>query len=641
MYMARRIHTPLVINTLLRIAGGFQTWRLRHASRHPRMASENTLRQILNISKNTVYGKEHHFEEILAAPTNEEFFALYDHLVPPNDFEALRPYVERHKNGERNVLFPGRPFMYATTSGTTSQPKWVPMTRKYLKDVYGKMSHVWMWNFIKHRPLALAGHIFPIVGKECEGYAPDGTLYGSVSGVLVRDIPPIIKKHYTAPASVMSIEDYAARNYTLMRLAVQHWDVTLWATANPSTILELQRAVDENLETLIEDIEKGTLTDKFNVSPDIREELKSYMRPLPERAEELRRLRDQNDGRILPKEYWPELQILSTWKCGNTRIYMEKYLDYFNLEQTFYQELGYIATECRFGFSLDDTNESVMFPHMHYYEFVAEDELDSPTKQFLQLDQLEYGKRYCAYVTTFSGLFRYNMNDLIEVGGKYEETPTIHMVSKVNGIVSLTGEKLYEPQFIEAVKEAEKETGIKTGFFVGFADVSQSLYHFYFEFEDQETTQETADEFARVVDRKLCAINIEYESKRASFRLHEPVAHMLIKNAYARFKAACLAEGMRDGQFKFNQLMQDESRRGKFQVLILGEKFSDVISNAMVRRADRADRMKEREQRMQERRQQRLDRRSQKKMRRSEKKERRRERHERRSERRQQRRSEN
>ena len=611
MYMARRLHTPLVINTLLRIAGGFQTWRLRHASRHPRMASENTLRQILNISKNTVYGKEHHFEEILAAPTNEEFFALYDHLVPPNDFEALRPYVERHKNGERNVLFPGRPFMYATTSGTTSQPKWVPMTRKYLKDVYGKMSHVWMWNFIKHRPLALAGHIFPIVGKECEGYAPDGTLYGSVSGVLVRDIPPIIKKHYTAPASVMSIEDYAARNYTLMRLAVQHWDVTLWATANPSTILELQRAVDENLETLIEDIEKGTLTDKFNVSPDIREELKAYMRPLPERAEELRRLRDQNDGRILPKEYWPELQILSTWKCGNTRIYMEKYLDYFNLEQTFYQELGYIATECRFGFALDDTIESVMFPHLHYYEFVAEEELDSPNKHFLQLDELEQGKRYCAYVTTYSGLFRYNMNDLIEVGGKFLNTPTIHMVSKVNGIVSLTGEKLYEPQFIDAVKQVEKETGIQTNFFVGFADVSESVYHFYFEFNDPETTQETAEDFAKKVDAKLCEINIEYASKRASFRLHDPIAHRLITNAYSRFKAACLDEGMRDGQFKFNQLMQDETRRGKFQVLVLGDMMSQVRSNVINRRAEREDRIKERMQRIEEHRLARIERRKQ------------------------------
>jgi len=611
MLMARRLFFPLITNFLLMIAGGIQTIRLRLASRRPRLATENTLRKILNVSKNSVYGKEHYFREILAAPTSGELFALYQHLVPPNDFEALRPYVERHKNGERNVLFPGRPIMYATTSGTTSQPKWVPMTRKYLRDVYGKMSNVWVWNFVKHRPYALAGHIFAIVGKECEGYAPDGTLYGSVSGVLVRDLPRIIKRRYTSPASVMSIEDYAARNYTLMRLAIQHWDVTLWATANPSTILELQRSVDENLDTMIDDIEHGTLTDKFDIAPEIREELRSYMKPKPERAQELRQLRDEHNGHILPKHYWPKLQILSTWKCGNTKIYMEKYLDHFDFDQTFYQELGYIATECRFGFSLDDSNESVMFPHLHYYEFVAEEELESPNKHFLQLDQLEKGHRYCAYVTTYAGLFRYNMNDLIEVGGKYENTPTIHMVSKINGIVSLTGEKLYEPQFIDAVRKAEEQTQIKTKFFVGFADVSQSLYHFYFEFEDQETTQETANDFAKVVDEILCQINIEYASKRASFRLHEPIAHRLIDNAYSRFKAACLSDGMRDGQFKFNQLMQDETRRSKFQVLIIGEMISNVQHNAMVRRANRTDRKRARQKRIEERRQARMQRRAQ------------------------------
>ncbi|MCR4965962.1 MAG: GH3 auxin-responsive promoter family protein [Bacteroidales bacterium] len=592
--MLRRLRTPILINLFLRVFGGLQTIRLKRASQHPRLASERTLREILKISKDTVYGKEHHFEEILAAPTDEELFALYQHLVPANDFEALRPYVERHKNGETNVLFPGRPVMYATTSGTTAQPKWVPMTHKYLKDVYGKMSHVWTWNFVKHRRLAMAGHLFPIVGKECEGHAPDGTLYGSVSGVLVRDLPNLIKRRYTAPVSVMSIEDYAARNYTLMRLAVQYWDVTIWATANPSTILELQRAVDENLDTLIDDIEHGTLSDRFNIAPKIREELKAYMRPRPDRANELRKIRDTHDGRILPKYYWPKLKILSTWKCGNTKVYMEKYLDYFDLDKTFYQELGYIATECRFGFSLDETNESVMFPHLHYYEFVAEEELDSPNKHFLQLDELEYGHRYCAYVTTYSGLFRYNMNDLIEVGGKFENTPTIHMVSKINGIVSLTGEKLYEPQFIDAVKQAEKESGIKTTFFVGFADVDQSVYHFYFEFEDPETTEATANEFAVLVDKKLCAINIEYASKRDSFRLQPPIAHRLIKNAYARFKAACLEEGMRDGQFKFNQLMQDEKRRGKFQVLVVGDIISEVRSNVITRLNQNDERVKKR-----------------------------------------------
>lgn len=613
---------PWLINFMLFLVGGSQTVRLKFWSRHPRHAAEQTLRDILTLSRDTVYGREHHFDVILQATNAADLFHLYQQYVPVNDsFETLRPYVERHKHGEENVLFPGKPDMYATTSGTTSEPKWIPMTHKYLKDVYGKMSHIWTWNFVKHRNRIFGGHIFPIVGKEVEGYAPDGTLFGSVSGVLVRDIPPIIKKHYVAPASVMSIGDYAARNYALMRLALQHRDVTLWATANPSTILELLRTVDEHAEELIEDIERGTLSQSFDIQTEIRDELRPYISPRPERADELRQILREH-GKLEPKHFWPLLQYLSTWKCGNTKIYMDKYMDAFDWSRTYYQELGYIATECRFGFALDDTNESVLFPQFHYYEFVAEDELDSPHKHFLQIDELELGKRYCAYVTTYSGLFRYNMNDLVEVGGKFRKTPTVHMVSKVNGIVSMTGEKLYEPQFIQAVHEAEKETGVKTKFFVGFADVKDSRYHFYYEFADERIGQEEADEFTKVVDRRLQAINIEYESKRASFRLHDPQAHILLNNAYARFKAACLRDGFRDGQFKFNLLMQDEKRRNKFSLIerletgydrlaaVIMESANTIDDRIGRRRAERQQRIMMRQKRRQERRRRRQERRN-------------------------------
>lgn len=589
---------PWLINFMLMLVGGSQTLRLRFWSRKPRHTAEKTLRDILTISRDTVYGKEHHFDRILSATSAEDLFRLYRLYVPVNDsYETLRPYVERHKHGEENVLFPGKPDMYATTSGTTSEPKWIPMTHKYLKDVYGKMSHIWTWNFVKHRSRIFGGRIFTTVGKECEGYAPDGTLFGSVSGVLVRDIPQIIKKHYTAPASVMAIPDYGTRNYVLMRLALQYRDVTLWATANPSTILELLRALNENTEQMINDIEKGTISEDVDIPYEIRSELDAYVAPHPERAAELRQILAEK-GHLYPKDFWPWLQYLSTWKCGNTKIYMDKYMDQFNWDKTFYQELGYIATECRFGFSLDDTNESVLFPQFHYYEFVEESELDSPHKHFLQIDELELGKRYCAYVTTYSGLFRYNMNDLVEVGGFYKNTPTVHMISKVNGIVSMTGEKLYEPQFMDAVHQAEAETGIKTKFFVGFAEVEESKYHFYFEFQDEKINQEQAEAFTKVVDEKLQHINVEYESKRQSFRLHAPETHILLSNAYARFKAACLKDGFRDGQFKFNLLMQDEKRRSKFNLIQRMESRFGKISQNIIDRANKIDdRQKERAKR--------------------------------------------
>lgn len=136
---------------------------------------------------------------------------------------------------------------------------------------------------------------------------------------------------------------------------------------------------------------------------------------------------------------------------------------------------------------------------------------------------------------------------------------------------------------------------LKTKFFVGFADLDESRYHFYFEFENQQESQETADKFAACVDKYLQEINLEYESKRQSFRLGEPVAHRLMSNAYSRFKTACLEDGFRDGQFKFNLLMQDRFRQSKFSKLVLtnNERHESIVE----RRKEREERLQKRQER--------------------------------------------
>lgn len=557
---------PRVINLLIRLVGKGQIRALKLANLTPKTASELTLRNILRYAKNTEYGKDHHFSEILQALTHEELLKRYHKYVTPGDYDNLRPYIERQKNGEQNVIVPGKPVMYATTSGTTNEPKWIPITKKYLKSVYGKMTRCWIANFIMRRPCSFAGAVMFVVGKDVEGYAPDGTVFGSVSGVTQRDAPSFIRKMYVSYPEIFHITDYTARNYALMRVCIER-NVTLFLTPNPSTILELQNTVNEHLDEFIEDIEHGTISGKVDIPEDIRKTLLSRLHPNPDRAKELRYLKNKY-GTVLPKHYWPDLQLLSTWKCGNTQIYIDKLKDWFP-ENTYHQELGYFSSECRFGLCFDDGLNSVLFPHFHFYEFVAEEDLDKPNPRFYQLYELEEGKRYCSFVTTYGGLYRYNMNDLIEVGPRFLNTPTVHMVQKINGIVSMTGEKLAEQQFIKAVRRAEKQTGIKTRFFVGFADVEESAYRFYYEFSNQSVTQLQAEAFTRVVDDILKEENVEYKSKRESFRLKDPVTGRLVNSAYQQFKRLCLAEGMRDGQFKLNLLMQDEGRHAKFKRLVL------------------------------------------------------------------------
>ena len=553
------------IKFLLGVVGKIQKSKLDKASKNVAKEQEQTLRRILEYAKDSEWGKSHNFAEILAADTTEELYKRWQKNVPPTDYEDIRPLVERHKNGEENLLFPGKPMMYATTSGTTKEPKWIPITNEYYNNAYSKMSKLWLHSFQMHRPKVFENVCTSIVGKDIEGAAPDGTVYGSVSGVTRRDCPEFIKGLYAEDSSVFSISDYKARYYTIMRTGVEK-DVHLLVTANPSTIVEMQNNVNEFFDDYVKDIENGTLKADLKIDDEIRKKIEPRFSPNPARAAELRELKAKY-GTVLPKHYWPNIQVLTTWKCGNTHVYMEKFKDSFP-KGMLHQEFGYFASECRAGLVMNGGDDTVLFPHMHYFEFIRAEDLDNPNPQFLQLEELEKGKRYCIYVTTLAGLYRYNMNDLVEVTGFYGTIPTIQFIQKVNGIISMTGEKLHERQFIEAVHETEKETDLVTKFFVGFADIENSNYQFYYEFADQSVTQEQAEEFTKKVDANLKKFNNEYEAKRASFRVKDPVTHLLQKESFETFKKRSIDQGARDGQFKMNLLMQDEKRHAMFKDLV-------------------------------------------------------------------------
>lgn len=556
------------INFAIGCVGTIERFKLWLATRDVNKSQDKTLRDILEIAKDTVYGKEHDFAGILKAKTPQELFKAYREKLKVNDYEELRPYINRHMHGESDILFPGKPRMYATTSGTTNEPKWIPITYKYFEDVYGKMNKMWLNSLIRANKHSFAGGVVSIVGKAIEGYAPDGTVYGSVSGVSFTNCPAFVKVAYSSPAEVFEIKDYRARYYTIMRFGIEY-NSTVLITANPSTIVEMQNNVNEFFDDYVRDIENGTLNENLDIPQHVRDcdEIKKRLKPNPARAQELRELKAKY-GTVLPKHYWPDMGVVNTWHCGNTKIYYDKIKDSFGPNAKMI-EFGYFASECRPGLVLNEGEDTTLFPHKHYFEFIREEDLENENPEFLTLGQLEKGKRYCMYVTTYSGLYRYNMNDLIQVTGFDGTTPTIQFIQKVNGIVTLTGEKLHERQFIKAVHDAEEKMGIKAKFFIGFADAEYSGYHFFYEFEDQSVSQEKAEEFTKAVDVALKGINQEYEAKRDSFRVKDPITHRLEEDSFEKFKAECIKEGARDGQFKLMLLLlKDQKRYPKFEKLI-------------------------------------------------------------------------
>jgi hypothetical protein len=561
-----RIKGWWLIKLLLTIAGKKCINEMKKASKHGRKASVKCLREVLASSKDTVYGKEHHFDEILAAKTDSELIEKYQKNVPVNDYEDFRPYIERHKNGEPDILFPGKPKFYATTSGTTKEPKWIPVTEQYYKDVYKTMNKGWFYTLLMNKPNVFHGPTVSIVGKAIEGAAPDGTVYGSVSGVMQRDIPNFMKSVYTAPLDVSHIVDYKARYYAIMRMGIER-DTHLVLTANPSTLVEMQTNVNEFFDDYCNDIEHGTVSDKFPIPEKIRASMIAYTKPNPERAAELRKLKERY-GTVLPKHYWPNLQIANVWFCGNTRLYYEKVRDSFPPDCVFH-EFSYVSTESKAGLVLkSNTPETTVFGNKSYFEFIHESDIENANPKIYQIDELKEGQRYCMLVTNCSGLYRYNMNDLLEVCGYLNDFPLIKFIQKINGTISLTGEKLHERQFIEAVHESEKKTGKIASFFVGFADPQKSNYKFYYEFADQNISVTEAEEFTAQIDRCLQEYNLEYKEKRSSNRVKAPDTALLGPESFERFKATCIDRGYRDGQFKLNLLMQDEKRHSMFKELV-------------------------------------------------------------------------
>ncbi|MDR0642063.1 MAG: GH3 auxin-responsive promoter family protein [Treponema sp.] len=562
---ARRVKGWWLIRLALTIVGKKGLAELRKSSKDARKSQEKVLRSFLENSKNTVYGKEHNFSGVLEAP-GQDIFEVFRKNVPVNDYENLRPYVDRHKNGEADVLFPGKPKMYGTTSGTTKEPKWIPITERYYQEVYKKSNQTWFYTLIKNKPKVFYGKTLSIVGKAIEGAAPDGTLYGSISGISQRDIPHFMEVVHTAPADVFHITDYKARYYAIMRMAIEQ-DVTLIITANSSTLVEMQTNANEFFDEYVQDIESGTLSRRLSIPDEIRKALESRLKPNPERAEELRQMKVRY-GSVLPKHYWPRMQIVNVWMCGNATIYLEKIRDSFP-SHTVFHEFSYFSTECKAGLVLkSNTLDTVPSGHMIYFEFIHESETEQKDPKIYQLWDLKKGELYCPVVTTSAGLYRYNMMDLVEVTGFYNQYPLIKFVQKVNGTVSLTGEKLHERQFIEAVRLCSQEMGLPITFLVGFANPEKSNYRFYYEFADQTISMHRAEEFTKAVDMRLREFNIEYEAKRSSSRVKAPDTSLLVKDSFEQFKAACIEKGYRDGQFKLNLLMLDEKRQEMFEKLV-------------------------------------------------------------------------
>ena len=538
---------------------------LYDALEHPERSVEEGLRKVLEFGKDSAYGRKYDFEHILEADTADELYSRYSKL-PIIGYNDLDEYIDRSIHGESDILFKGRPIMYMITSGTTSKPKLLPVSEYFIRLITD------VTNMMLVRDLKLCGNffdgkIFAITGKARESQTPDGTWIGSVSGYNREKMSETVKSTYAVPEEVFDVPDYNARYYLLMRFAVEQ-DVRYLITPNPTTVIELIENAKQNFDKYCDDIENGTINKELNISKEWRGILESKVKPNPKRAAKLRALKSKN-GTPLPKDYWPDMNVLCTWKCANTAFFIEEFRNIFS-KSTKHMEFGYYSSECRFGFPFDESNYSTLFPHEYYTEFIREEEYGQPGAKTYKIHELEEGRNYRVIVSTRAGLYRYDMADIVVAGPKNRNTPTIKLLQKAAGIVSMTGEKLSEQQFNSAIKKASEITEKKINFFLGFADIENLKYDIYAEFANGDISEDDRRIFSDEVDKHLCGMNVEYAAKRESLRLNKPVVHCLPENTFVKYKKALLESGKaKDNQFKIMSLNQNDGLKAVIEGLSL------------------------------------------------------------------------
>jgi hypothetical protein len=545
------------IETVLSIPGSRLYRQFVRDARDAEGTQRALLETILRHSEDTVIGRERGFARIGS-------YEQYAERVPVGDYEDHRPYIDRHARGEQDVLFPGKPIMYNCSSGTTALPKLIPISKFNFDRTISKRGKLWLYGLMRDFPGVFSGRDLTVVSKDVEGHTEDGTPYGSLSGLVYRNIPEFVKLVHTIPYSVMTIEDYDAKIYSLLRFSVPG-NVSVMLTGNPSTVHNLVTRADHWKEELIRDVRDGTLRRDLDIDPGIRAEAEAMLEPAPERAAELDRIASSED-RFRPVDYWPGLKLVHTWKNGNCRLVIPKLEPWFGAVP--FLDFGYLASEITATDLIDrETDGSILQVQSAFYEFTRFGEEDAGDRRFFLAHQLEVGERYFIHVTTLSGLYRYDMNDVVEVVGRFHDAPVLRFLFKGKGVTSITGEKLSEQQFIEAVHRGAREAGVEHDFFLGLADAERARYVLHIEFLG-DPAPDDVDRFATAVDAALHDVNVEYEAKRGSDRLAPLEIRDMGRGFFDRYRTLRLEEGAHIGQLKWMNLTGTDADRRRLETLL-------------------------------------------------------------------------
>jgi hypothetical protein len=530
--------------------------RFVRKTRQPMAAQAQFLKTLLQVQQHTELGKKFGLSQI---KTIDQF----RQQVPIWAYSDYEPYAQRIAQGESNVLNPDPVTFINLTSGSTGKQKMVPVTERFQRSLqqanlvsFGFALEAFRAHSIgRSQPLEF-GRILMANSARLQGQTSGGINYGPVTVGRLRSGGKFISQFLAAqPFEVLEIADSASRHYVALLFALCEPEMRGIAANFPMLALRICDYLEKYAEDLIQDIKAGTIAPWLKLEPEIRAKLERRWTANPQRATQLREIL-QAEGRLTPKLAWSKLSFILTAMGGTSDFYFRRFPEYFGDTPVFGGVFG--TAEGSFSVYHDlNTEGGILALESGFYEFIPEDQWEAAQPQTLLPVELKVGERYRLLVTSYSGFYRYDIGDVVEVVGFYEQTPMIVFRHRRGGLLSSTTEKTTEFHATQAMQALQQEFNLSLEDFCITLSDQEIPAHYLLNIElasGQELSypQTLLERF----DYWLGEFNNPYRTVRSD-QVPPPRLRILAPGSFAIVRQRQLLRGTSDSQLKFPHISED------------------------------------------------------------------------------------
>ena len=471
-----------------KIARDIQRW-----SKEAVAAQDRIFEELIAKGTSTAFGRDHNFGQINS-------YEAFKNQVPVRDYEGLAPYINRIKNREKDILWPGVPMYFAKTSGTTSGVKYIPLTRDSLPNHFGTARNA-LFNYYARTGNGswLDGKMIFLSGSP-ELEKVGGIHTGRLSGIVNHQVPSWLRTNQLPTYSTNCIEAWEEKVAAIVR-ETKGQDMRLISGIPPW--------VQMYYEQLLENSGKKYIKDLFpNYS------VFAY-------------------GGVNFEPYRASLEEL-----------VGKRLDSI---ETYPASEGFIAFQ-------DDHTEKGLLLNANsgiFFEFVPATEIFDKNPTRLSLKDVEIGVNYALVLNNNAGLWGYNIGDTVEFVSK--NPYRLLVTGRVKHFISAFGEHVIGKEVEQAMLMAVQELPAKIVEFTVAPQVKppqgELPYHEWFiEFE---SLPDSLERFAQSLDKQMVVQNIYYEDLIKGKILQPLKITPLQKDA---FRAYMKSQGKLGGQNKVPRL---------------------------------------------------------------------------------------